>query len=256
MNIRKNNYKTTDIHKTSYEDSSDIIENDEYFGEIISNKNNLINNNKILYRNKISDKGLQFGDIIEERENYMFYVSGVRYNNISTLNSENKSIYIPINSRIDQINYNSSKIENYQCDKLQKENLDLSNSKKESFHGKNDIFESYNNKSSYNFEDVGIIRDFTSGKLFKIYQAIPFDINNEIIEYDLNKAQKYLNNRYKTSYGNKNNFLINSCDINKNIKRNYIFENNDIQIENKPKLLEKNKFINNNNYIEINECTS
>ena len=103
----------------------------------------------------------------------------------------------------------TSKIENYQCDKLQKENLDLSNSKKESFHGKNDIFESYNNKSSYNFEDIGIIRDFTSGKLFKIYQAIPFDINNEII-----------------------------------------------QIENKPKLLEKNKFINNNNYIEINECTS
>lgn len=256
MNIRKKYYKTTDIHKTSYEDSSDIIENDEYIGEIISNKNNLNNNNKILCRRKISDKDLQYGDIIEERKNYMFYASGVRYNNISTLNSENKSIYIPINSRIDQINYNSSKIENYQCDKLQKENLDLSNSKKESFHGKNDIFESYNNKFSYNFEDVGIIRDFTSGKLFKIYQAIPFDINNEIIKYDLNKAQKYLNNRNKKSYENKNNFLINSFDINKNIKGNYIFEKNDIQIENKPKLFEKNKFINNNNYIEINECTS
>ena len=61
------------------------------------------------------------------------------------------------------------------------------------------------------------------------------DINNKNIELDLSKVKKF--NNHKIVYGNKNNFLINSCDINKNNKRNKEIENEKIINENNNELI-------------------
>ena len=164
----------------------------------------LINNNKNLYRDSIYNKELQYGDIIEEKNNYIFYASGIRYYNIKNEekhNLENKSIYIPFNSRTNKINY-TSKNKNYQ-NNLKEKNFDLLDSEEEYNNSENNNIEIHNYKSCFNFKDAGILRDSLNGNLFKIYQAIPLDINNKNIELDLSKAKNYLNNNHKIAYGKK-----------------------------------------------------
>ena len=52
-------------------------------------------------------KELKYGDIIKEKNNYIFYASGIRYNNIKNEeknNLDNKTIFIPSNSNIKKKN--------------------------------------------------------------------------------------------------------------------------------------------------------
>ena len=81
-----------------------------------------------------------------------------------------------------------------------------------------------NLKTPYNFKNTGFLRDSSNGQLYKIYQVIPIDINNEKIEEVLQKNKNYLNNNYKKIYGNKNNFLINSIDIDNDSINNNVFQ--------------------------------
>ena len=253
MKITKKCYKSN--NNESYEDSNDIIENDEYVGDYFQNKNKLISYNKNLYSDIKYKKELKHGDIIEEKNNYIFYASGIRYNNIKNEeknNLDNKSIFIPINSNINKKDYISQN-KKYQ-NSLKEQNFENLNSEEEKYYSENNDIDTYNNISCFNFKDAGILRDSFNGKLFKIYKAIPLDINNKNIELDLSKVKKF--NNHKIVYGNKNNFLINSCDINKNDKRNKENENEKIMNKNNHELFEKIKADNNNNYIEISECSS
>ena len=246
MKITKKYYKTN--NNKSYEDSENIIENDEYIGDTFQN-------NKNSYRDIIYKNEKQYGDIIEKKNNYIFFASGIRYYNIKNeekKNSENKSIVIPINSRTNKKNY-ISPYKKYQ-NNLKKQNIDILNSEEEKYYSKNNDIDVYNHKSSFNFKDAGILNDSLNGKLYKIYRAISLDINSKNIEYDLSKVKKF--NNHKIVYGNKNNFLINSCDIKKNNKRSKEIESEKIIKENNNELTEKINEDNNNNYIEISECSS
>ena len=83
----KNQYKL--------EDSSDVIENEEYVGEIIPKNNIIIKNHKDnIFETHPTNNQYQNGIIVEERNNYQFYVSGVGYTNNNILEKKNYKIYM------------------------------------------------------------------------------------------------------------------------------------------------------------------
>ena len=235
-----NNSKT---YRYKQEDSSDVIENDEYVGEIIP-KNKIIIKN---YKNNThsTNNPDQNGIIIEERNNYQFYVSGNGYatNNIQK-NQNSNNLF-----GNQKLNYNKSKKlvydelnvnrglnnDNYDCNLSKSKEInniqEYSNFENENY-GDDENNTLYNHKSTFGFRNVGIIKDSSNGQLYKIYEAIPIDINNENIEQQLRNNKNYLIKNLKSAYGNRNNFVINSIGINKKETNNYISESPLIKKEN------------------------
>ena len=244
-----NNSKT---YRYKQEDSSDVIENDEYVGEIIP-KNKIIIKNYKNNTHSTNNPPDQNGIIIEERNNYQFYVSGDGYatNNIQK-NQNSNNLF-----GNQKLNYNKSKKlvydelnvnrglnnNNYDCNLSKKKEInnihEYSNFENEKY-GDDENYTLYNHKYTFGFRNVGIIKDSSNGQLYKIYEAIPIDINNENIEQQLRNNKNYLIKNLKSAYGNRNNFVIDSIDINKKEKNNYISENPLIKKENNPKNI-KNK---------------
>ena len=189
-----NKKKFNKYYKNESEGSSDIIENDEYVGEINKESTNILNQNNSL-------KGIT----LEERNNYKFFVSGQGYSTIYILGKENNK----------HLNYNNINIYNNSNNNKKYKRQIYSNFEKENNDKYNNNFLVVNHKTPFDFGNVGIFKDFSNGQLYKIYQAIPIDINNEDIEIELKMNPKYLINNAKTSYGNRNNFFINIIDIDK-----------------------------------------
>ena len=303
MRISNKNNENNYFHY-NLEDSCDIIENDEYVGELRPKiKKLILHYNDQNYKSYLQNNQYQNGIVIEERNNYKFFVSGGEYSNKNISNiairhkydeKQNINYYNNINLESDRLNKDQFfNYNNYALSENKKMHNKQDNSHFEkSRHNEDNNYIAFNQKSSFNFKNVGILRDSSNGKLYKIYQAIPIDINDENLEQELRKNQNHLIN-FKNSYGNKNNFVINRIDINKKQVNNNIFDESLIKRknilnitknkDNKKKifqtiksineyqdttnlfakynhgqngLYQNKKIINNNNYIEINECKS
>ena len=197
MKINNKNYIYNNT-RNLIDDSSDIIENDEYVGEI---QNQILikeNKHKINYRNKTLDYKNKFGTIIEERNNYKLYVSGSGAGN-------------------------SKQSKKYQLKKYEGNFLQSSNINNDKI---NKIkIKEYNDKLLYNFVNAGILRYEPKGLFYKIYQAIPIDINDNYFKKNFFKNEMDLINE-ENIQKNRNNFFVNSAYINKNkkISKNYVFK--------------------------------
>ena len=197
MKINNKNYIYNNT-RNLIDDSSDIIENDEYVGEI---QNQILikeNKHKINYRNKTLAGKNKFGTIIEERNNYKFYVSG-------------------------SCAGNSKQSKKYQLKKYEGNFLQSSNINNDKI---NKIkIKEYNDKLLYNFINAGILRYEPKGLFYKIYQAIPIDINDNYFKKYFFKNEMDLINK-ENIQKNRNNFFVNSAYINKNkkISKNYVFK--------------------------------
>ena len=310
-----NKIKNKIKYQYKLEDSSDVIENEEYVGEIIPKNNILIKNYKDnIFETHSTNNQYQNGIIVEERNNYQFYVSGVGYTNNNILEKKNyNNLYekqkLCYNEKKESVN-NKIKTEKFFNDYYDCNNKLINIQGYSNFENEKDEdiknYELNNNKSYCRFQNFGFLKDSSNGQLYKIYEAKPIDINNENIAQQLRNNQNYLINNYKNTYGNKNNFVMNSFYINEKKINNYTFEhplfkkennlkkikNNDNKYEilgtnhkikslyiknnsmspkifknkdtfrknenkqNENELYNKNKIINNNNYIEVNECSS
>ena len=208
---------------------NNIIVNDEYVGEILKNKKILNNNHKNIIRVKSPNIKYQYGNIIEERKNYLFYVSGVEYIKLNNNDDENgnKIFFKTIQAQRNKDNkYNNSRCYRNCYSHLNNKNKDniinISNSNEINNNNENDNL-TYEQEFSFYFNNIGIIKDSSQG-FYKIYQAIPLDINDQQIEIPKNKTHYYLINNYKKIYGNKNNFVINSNDIDQKKTNDFVFE--------------------------------
>ena len=227
--MRLRNIENNIIENSNFDDdSNNIIENDEYVGEIINNIKKLNNNNKNLNRTKSPNIKDQYGNIIEERSNYLFYVSGVEYIKLNNNNYQkhNKTFFKTIQAKRNKDNkYNNfryfRKCHNHLENKNKDNIINISNSKEKNIENANLTYEQ---DSSFYYNNVGIIKDSSQEQFYKIYQAIPFDINTQQIEIPKNKTNNYLINSHKKKYGNRNNFVINSIDIDKKTSNNFVFE--------------------------------
>ena len=238
MRIRSKKNNKNKNCKYILEDSSDIIENDDYVGEIIPKNLIIIKTHKNKIRSKSPINRIKKGIVIEERNNYQFFASGIEYSDINIVNNkkyinERKNINLDTqikteNNELTEIPYLKYNQNDYNLSKNRKmESIETYlNYEKEinNEKNKNNNFKVNNQKTPYNFKNTGFLRDSSNGQLYKIYQVIPIDINNEKIEEVLQKNKNYLNNNYKKIYGNKNNFLINSIDIDNNSINNNVFQ--------------------------------
>ena len=203
-----NNGKFNNYFRREFEDSNDIIKNDEYVGEISKkNINRIINNSNLE------------GMTLEERNNYKFYVSGKGNSTIFLIDKEN-------NNNINQILNNKNNYKNSTNNKLDNRQIH-SNFEKESNKGDTKNYFIFNNNASCDFENVGILKDSSNGQFYKIYQAIPIDINSKNIKIEFEESKKYSINNIKSSYGNRKNFFINSIDIKNEKDKNYVFKKED-----------------------------
>ena len=252
-----NNHNRNNIKEDIIDDSNDIIHNDEFVGEFshkkIQNQNDNIieindgtensknnNNNynihignKINRINKTPNKKFEYGNVIEERRNYKLYVSGVGY---VDNNSPEK---IPNNICIERYIKNSPSCESYRYFSEQDNNIcDYTINSRAVMNSKN-YFNTCNSsqrnspkyicyssppkreyKTPYNLKPKGIIRDNLDGQFFRVFQAIPADIDADncgclYTEIYNNKNQYYsphklYHNNIKCYRRNNNNFFFNS----------------------------------------------
>ena len=173
----KNQYKL--------EDSSDVIENEEYVGEIIPKNNIIIKNHKDnIFETHPTNNHYQNGIIVEERNNYQFYVSGVGYTNNNILKKKNyNNLYekqkLCYNEKKESVN-NKIKTEKFFNDYYDCNNKLINIQGYSNFENEKDEdiknYELNNNKSYCRFQNFGFLKDSSNGQLYKIYEAIPIDI--------------------------------------------------------------------------------
>lgn len=251
---RRNKLNNLRNYKYIEDDSNEKIENDEYVDKTIVRNKIIIKNLKRKYNNNLSNNQYKKGIVLEERHNYKFFISGVGYSDVNILNDEEKknfevkekiSSYTQKRLNYDEL-YNQQHFQynkyNYNLLKNKRtENIHTFNSERVNFNKTdNNILNTEHQKSPFDFQSMGILRDSSNGQLFKIYQAIPIDINNESMEEEL-KNTSFLNNNYKKAYGNKNNFFINSIDIDRRTTKNYVFQKPIINRKIMTKKMKKNE---------------
>lgn len=250
-----NNHNRNNIKENINDDSNDIIHNEEFVGEVshkkiqktndniieiddgTENQNNNNNNNihtgsKTNRINKTPNKKFEYGNVIEERRNYKLYVSGVGYVNN---NSPEKVLN---NICIERCIRNSPSCESYKYFSEKNDNICDYNIKSRVVN-RNNYFNTCNSslrnspkyicyssppkkeyETPYNLKHKGIIRDNLDGQYFRVFQAIPVDIDEDncgclYTEINKNKKQYYsphkLNhNNIKCFRRNNNNFFFNS----------------------------------------------
>ena len=304
---------TTQANSRILDDSDEIIQNDEFVGEMpkyeyIINKeisNNYNNNNyhdnvKFYNRNDSSEKynnnsyyfsdsknnygkrnrikKYEYGNIVEERRNYRLYLSGCEsYDNVFSEDENEDNKYKRI-SKINRVNLfknnsmcNYPILKSYDCynhynynsnKKIVRSNRNLNNNYSSSSFRNTHNYICYSSpikktcKSPYNLRSKGILKDNLYEKYYRVYKAIPIYnteiriINNNnykkadsrFNDYKIFSAKRlcYKNNGYNinncSNYKNKNknNFLINSNDINK------VADNKNILVFKKPKIPKNN----------------
>lgn len=263
-----NNHSRNNIKENIIEDSNDIIHNDEFVGEVSHKKTQKVNDNiieindgtenskynnnnyynniggKMNRINKTPNKKFEYGNVIEERRNYKLYVSGVGY---VDNNSPEK---IPNNICIERCIRNSPSCESYKYFSGQDNNVCDYNINSRVLNRRND-FNTCNSslrnspkyicyssppkkeyKTPYNLKHKGIIRDNMDGQFFRVFQAIPVDIDEDnydclYTEINNNKNQYYsphklYNNNIKCYRRNNNNFFFNSNHSNCRSQKKFI----------------------------------
>lgn len=252
-----NNHSRNHIKENINDDSNDIIHNDEFVGEICHNNiqktnDNIIeindgtensNNNNNNYNSKIEskinrinktpNKKFEYGNVLEERRNYKLYVSGVGY---VDNNSPEK---ISNNICVEKYIRNSPSCESYKYFSEQDNNIcDYNINSKILKRKKNDFNTCYSSlrnspkhicyssppkreyKTPYNLKHKGIIRDNLDGQFFRVFQAIPVDVdidNCDNLYTDINynrnlyySPHRLYDNNIKCYRRNNNNFFFNS----------------------------------------------
>jgi len=259
-----NNHSRNNIKEDIIDDSNEIIHNDEFVGEVSHQKKQKINDNiieindgtensknnnnnynnhiesKINRVNKTPNKKFEYGNVIEERRNYKLYVSGVGYvdNNSPESKSNNICIerYIKNSPSCESYKYCSEQ-DNNVCNYNYNYNI---NSK---IVNRNNNFNTYHSsrrnspkcifysnspkkeyKTPYNLKHKGIIRDNLDGQYFRVFQAIPVDMDadncgclyNEInnCKNQYYSPHKLYNSNIKCIRRNNNNFFYNSSHSN------------------------------------------
>ena len=266
-----NNHIRDNIKENITDDSNDIIHNDEFVGEVShkqkqktndniieindgtensKNNNNYNIGSKINKINKTPNKKFGYGNVIEERRNYKLYVSGVGY--VDNNSPEKK----PNNICIERCIRNSPSCESYKFFSDQENNIcDYNINSRVVVNRKND-FNTCNSslrnspkyicyssppkkeyKTPYNLKHKGIIRNNMDGQYFRVFQAIPVDIDTDTdncdclyTEINNNKNQYYSpyklynnnNNNIKCYRRNNNNFFFNSNHSNCRSQKKFI----------------------------------
>ena len=252
--------KNNNDNENILDDTEDIIENDEFVGEIPRNNyfylkkdrnydNNYIeeiikgtkqsNYNNNYYhmsnqKNRIPKRRNEYGNVLEERRNYILYVSGIDNSNLDFQDSNN----LKVNNERKIVKYYKenpsfelSKYKYYNSQNNTNENSYCGSSK--NIITKNYSFYSTNRtnphhicysspmkkiyKSPYNLKRKGIIKDNLYGKFYKVFQAVPVTIDEETDNKIRNRILSAEKNNY--NYYNEN-FEINNINNNKN----YVFQ--------------------------------
>lgn len=208
-NLKNNKYEGQYYNKDNLVEITNLK-----FKQLNNNDKDAINNIKI----KIPNKKNEYGNIIEERRNYILYVSGIGNKNNEIL-EENKIIK-DINHKKDDnlidLDLNYTKIS------------DCSFSKDRNY--SNYIYYSRPTKrtymSPYNLKNKGILRDNLLGKIYKVYHAIPIQLDNlKKINNKLNENILYRNNKNNyTNYNIKSKNYIKNNDNVVNYKKKFIFQ--------------------------------
>lgn len=216
----------------------------------------------INFINRTPHKKLEYGNVIEERRNYKLYVSGVENVNNDFNGRENNNIHMIRNNsnRINLFNHEkylqkSPSFKSYKyCDEYTNNNINdyHINSKIVRTNRNQDLNYFSNNyrnipsyiyysspikktyKSPYSLRSKGILKDNAYGQYYRVFQAIPIDINdcedyddkynnNKMysVKINYNDINNYHNKRHVNAYNN--NFIINSNDINRVKEEQYIF---------------------------------
>ena len=234
------------------------------------NKDNNYNNNCYILENQDNiinsspSKRYEYGKVIEERRNYKFYVSGVGYVDDDT--KEDISNRICVEKHIK----NSPSVEFYKlyndnhtntCSNINivKENKEYTSNNSSFRNSPNYICYSSPNKthykSPYNLESKGIMKDNLNGQYFRVFKAVPIDIDiNDCEEvnykYDnINNFNKlYSPNKYYIDNNNCNYNNYNNRYYNKSRNNNFFFISSNTNNRSQEKYFIQRPIFNNTNY--------
>ena len=243
--IEKNNYYLNNSNEEDisnfhiYDNTNDISNNSQTINRY--NNKYYICPHKIKIINNTQNEKFEYGNVIEERRNYKLYISG--FENAKKDNF--KEDYNKLNNNIKTLKYcnnqkfikNSPSLESYDCKDIEiNNNINNYSLNSKIIRNNREVYSPFSNKRNninyiyfssptkriyktpYNLKNKGIIKDNLYGKFYKVFQAIPadIDINNES-NYKIYNEQNYSDEKIK-NINYKNNYFNSLYNNNNNDK--------------------------------------